>query len=41
MEFMGYLSPLAFVFSLAAISQIGALKKEIAHLKSEIEKLKQ
>ena len=40
MEFMAYLAPIAFVFSLAAIAQAGSLKKEIDYLKNEIEKLK-
>jgi len=41
MEFMAYLAPIAFVFSLAAVSQASTLKKEIQLLKNEIEKLKQ
>ena len=41
MEFMTYLAPVAFVFSLSAIAQISTLKKQIEHLKKEIEKLKQ
>lgn len=40
MEFMIYLAPAAFVFSLAAISQITSLKREIEQLKIELEKLK-
>ncbi|WP_170270495.1 hypothetical protein [Heliorestis acidaminivorans] len=44
MEFIltpiAFLAPIAFVFALAAISQVGSLKKDIAYLKSEIEKLK-
>ena len=35
MEFIGLLAPVAFVFSLAALSQISALKKEIEKLKEE------
>lgn len=41
MEFLSYLAPCAFVFSLAAISQVSAHKKEIETLKNEVEKLKQ
>jgi len=39
-EFVGLLAPLAFVFALAAISQIGSLKKELEQLKNEVNKLK-
>ncbi len=39
MEFLAYLAPVAFVFSLAALAQLGSLKKEIEHLKNELEKL--
>ncbi len=41
MEFLSYLAPVAFIFSLSAIVQAGAHKKEIEHLKNEIEELKQ
>lgn len=41
MEFVGLLAPIAFVFALAALSQVGSLKKEVQHLKSELDKLKQ
>lgn len=40
MEFIGLLAPVAFVFALAALAQIGALKKEVDKLKEEI-KLKE
>lgn len=40
MEFVGLLAPIAFVFALAALSQIGVLKKEIGKLKEELEQLK-
>ncbi len=33
MEFIGLLAPIAFVFALAALAQVGALKKEVALLK--------
>ncbi len=36
MEYIGLLAPIAFVFSLSALAQIGALKKEIAQLKAEL-----
>ena len=36
MEIIGLLAPIAFVFALAALAQIGALKKEVAALKEEI-----
>lgn len=40
METVSYLAPLAFVFAIAALSQISALKKEIKNLKTELDKLK-
>ena len=40
MEFIGLLAPIAFVFALAALAQVGTLKKEVDHLKEEIESLK-
>lgn len=40
MEYVGYLAPVAFVFALAALSQVGALKKEVEQLKVELERLK-
>jgi len=39
-EFIGFLAPVAFVFAIAALSQVGSLKKEVEQLKSELEKLK-
>lgn len=33
----GLLSPIAFVFALAALSQVGSLKKEIEELKKNKE----
>jgi len=39
MEYVGLLAPIAFVFALAALAQIGALKKEVEQLKEEINKL--
>ena len=41
MEVVGYLAPVAFAFALAALAQVGSLKKEIEQLKIELEKLKQ
>ncbi len=40
MEFIGLLAPIAFVFALAALAQVGALKKEVALLSEEIATLK-
>jgi hypothetical protein len=40
MEFLGYMAPVAFVFAIAAISQVAGLKKEIEQLKKEVEELK-
>lgn len=41
MEFLAFLAPIAFVFALAALAQVGSLKKEVEHLKNEIDRLKQ
>jgi hypothetical protein len=40
LEFVGLLAPIAFVFALAALSQLGALKKEVEGLKEELKCLK-
>jgi hypothetical protein len=40
MQFVGLLAPIAFVFALAALAQVGALKKEVALLNEEISLLK-
>ena len=40
MEFIGLLAPIAFVFALAALAQVGTLKKEVEILKDELEALK-
>jgi len=32
MQFIGLLAPIAFVFTLAALAQVGTLKKEVAFL---------
>ncbi len=37
MEYVGLLAPLAFVFALAALAQVGALKKEVDMLKEELQ----
>lgn len=34
---MSFLAPVAFVFALAALSQVAALKKEVERLKEELE----
>ena len=39
MQFVGLLAPIAFVFALAALAQIGSLKKEVEQLKEQIDKL--
>ncbi len=36
MEYVGLLAPIAFVFALSALAQIGKLQKEIASLKEEL-----
>jgi len=36
MEFLGYLAPIAFIFTLVALSKTNALKKELEELKDEI-----
>ena len=38
--FVGLLAPIAFVFALAALAQVGTLKKEVEHLKEEMDALK-
>jgi len=40
MQFIGLLAPIAFVFALAALAQVGALKKEIALLNEKVDSLK-
>lgn len=40
MEYMAFLSPVAFVFALSAIGKVDTLKKEVQLLKAEIENLK-
>lgn len=37
MEYIGLLAPIAFVFALAALAQVGSLKKEVEKLKEELE----
>ena len=36
MEYVGLLAPIAFVFALSALSQVGLLKKEVERLKEEL-----
>ena len=38
MEIVAYLAPIAFVFALSALAQVGALKKEVDKLKEELKK---
>lgn len=40
MEVVGYLAPLAFVFALAALTQVSALKKEVDQLKIDLDNMK-
>lgn len=40
MEVIGLLAPVAFVFALAALAQVGSLKKEVERLKQEMKELK-
>ncbi len=39
MQYVGLLAPIAFVFALSALSQVGALKKEVEKLRGQIEQL--
>ena len=39
MEYVGLLAPIAFVFALSALAQIGTMKKEIDRLKKTINDL--
>ncbi|MGM0651921.1 MAG: hypothetical protein ACQES4_03960 [Bacillota bacterium] len=39
MQYIGLLAPIAFVFALAALAQVGTLKKEVEQLKEEVNKL--
>jgi hypothetical protein len=41
MQFVALLAPVAFVFALAALAQVGSLKKKLEELQKEIEALKQ
>lgn len=40
MEYLSFLAPVAFVFALAALSQVATLKKEIEQLKKEIKNIR-
>ncbi len=40
MQFVGLLAPLAFVFALAALAQVGQLKKTIDKLEEELAHLR-
>ena len=35
MEFFGYLSPIAFIFSIAALAKVNALEKKIDKIKED------
>ena len=41
MQYVALLAPVAFVFALAALAQVGSLKKKVDELYKEIEALKQ
>ena len=41
MQYVGLLAPIAFVFAISALAQIGALKKEVEELKKELQSLKE
>lgn len=36
MQYVGLLAPIAFVFALAALAQVGSLKKEVDLLKEKL-----
>ncbi len=38
MEYVGLLAPIAFIFAISALAQIGVLKKEVEKLKEELKK---
>ena len=40
MEYVGLLAPVAFIFALSAIAQVGSLKKKMEALQKEVEVLK-
>ncbi len=37
MQYVGLLAPIAFVFALAALAQVGTLRKEVEDLKKELQ----
>ncbi len=39
MEIIGLLAPIAFVFALAALAQVGTLKKDVERLHQEVKDL--
>jgi len=38
MEYLAPLAPIAFVFAIAALAQVGQLKKEVDQLKEKVNK---
>jgi len=40
MQYVGLLAPIAFVFAISALAQVGALKKEVDKLKEELQSKK-
>jgi hypothetical protein len=37
MEYIGLLAPISFVFAMAALAQVGSLKKEVEQLKKDLQ----
>jgi len=37
MQYVGLLAPIAFVFAISALAQVGSLKKEVEQLKEELQ----
>ncbi len=40
LEYVGLLAPIAFVFAISALAQLGALKKEVEELREQIEHMR-
>lgn len=41
MQYLAWLAPIAFVFSLAALAQVGSLKNQVEELKKELQVVKE
>ena len=37
MKYIGLLAPISFVFAMAALAQVGSLKKEVEQLKKDLQ----